>query len=156
MNLQDVRTWFAYNRWANERVLAATDQMSAEQLAAEMPELGGSTLELLDHAARVEQAFLALMTGTELPPRVVRTYEEVRAGFAASASGYAAALPDLEARAGERFTVPWFGREFTFEQALSQVATHSVQHRAGICAGIFRAGLEAPGLDYIMWLAEFR
>ena len=76
--------------------------------------------------------------------------------FAASASGYAAALPDLEARAGERFTVPWFGREFTFEQALSQVATHSVQHRAGICAGIFRAGLEAPGLDYIMWLAEFR
>jgi hypothetical protein len=37
-----------------------------------------------------------------------------------------------------------------------QVATHSVQHRAGVCAGIARAGREAPNLDYIIWLNEFR
>ena len=147
---------FEYNRWANGLVLEAADRMTTDQLAAEMPELGGSTLELLDHTARVEQAFLALMTGGDRPARADRTYAQVLEGFAASAAGYAAALPDLERRLGERFTVPWFERDFTIEQALLQVTTHSVQHRAGICAGIFRAGLEAPGLDYIMWLREFR
>ena len=34
--------------------------------------------------------------------------------------------------------------------------THSVQHRAGVCAGIGRAGFQAPGLDYIMWLNAHR
>jgi uncharacterized damage-inducible protein DinB len=147
---------FEYNQWANERIFAATDQMADDQLQAPMPELGGSALGLLDHLVRVEQAFLALMTGGERPGRGERTYAQVREGFEASTAGYRAALPGLEPRLTERFTVPWFEREFTIEQALLQVATHSVQHRAGICAGIFRAGLEAPELDYIMWLEEFR
>lgn len=147
---------FEYNEWANGLVLAATDQMTNEQLTAEMAELGGSVLELLDHAARVEEAFLALMTGGSRPGRGERPYSEVKAAFAATAAGYRAALPGLESRLGERFLVPWFQREFTIEQGLAQVATHSVQHRAGICAGIFRAGLEPPGLDYIMWLSKFR
>ncbi len=147
---------FEYNEWANGLVLAATDQMTPEQRAAPMPELGGSVLELLDHTARVEQAFLALMTGGDRPPRADRAYPEVKDAFAASAAGYRAALSGLEARLGEKFFVPWFEREFTVEQGLTQVATHSVQHRAGICAGIFRAGIEPPGLDYIMWLRTFR
>ena len=147
---------FEYTGWANGLVLDATSRMSDDQLAAPMPELGGSVLELLDHTALVEQAFLALMTGSERPPRGDRNYEQVRAAFAASAAGYAAALPDLERRREEHFTVPWFEREFTIEQGLLHVVTHSVQHRAGICAGIHRAGLESPGLDYIMWMSSYR
>ncbi len=146
---------FEYNAWANQQVFALADQMSDDQRAADMPELGGSVLELLDHLVRVEQAFLALMTGGERPGRD-RPYPEVRDALAASIAGYSEALPALEQRLAERFTVPWFEREFTIEQALTQVATHSVQHRAGICAGIHRAGLEPPGLDYIMWLEQFR
>lgn len=147
---------FEYNRWANALVLEATDRMTEEQRAAEMPELGGSVLYLLDHLARVEEGFLILMTGGERPGREARTYAQVRDAYSANAAAYAAALPGLEQRLAERFSVPWFQREFTIEQALLQVTTHSVQHRAGICAGIYRAGLEAPGLDYIMWLANFR
>ena len=147
---------FQYNRWANGRVLECADRMTEEHRKAPMPELGGSVLALLDHTARVEQSFLAVMTGGERPARVERTYDEVKAAFEAAATGYEAALPGLESRLGERFQVPWFGREFTIEQGLTQVATHSVQHRAGMCAGIYRAGIEPPGLDYIMWLNEFR
>lgn len=146
---------FEYNAWANRQVFALTDQMTDEQRAAEMPELGGSVLELLDHTIRVEQAFLALMTGGERPDRG-RPYSQVREALASSIAGYSDALPALERRIADRFAVPWFEREFTIEQALLQVATHSVQHRAGICAGIYRAGLEPPGLDYIMWLKQFR
>lgn len=147
---------FEYNEWANGLVVAATDQMTEAQLSAEMPELGGSVLELLDHTARVEQAFLALMTGGERPPRGDRPYSDVKDALAATDAGYRAAMSELESRLGDRFLVPWFEREFTIEQGLNQVATHSVQHRAGICAGIFRAGLQPPGLDYIMWLSKFR
>lgn len=146
---------YDYNRWANERVLEVTGRMTDAQLTVEMPELGGSVLELLDHTARVEQVFLTLLTSGEPPPRG-RPYEAVCQGFADSATGYAAALTGLEARMAERVTVPWFGRDFTVEQILLQVATHSVQHRAGICAGIARAGFEAPDIDYIQWLNQFR
>lgn len=147
---------FEYTAWANAQVLAVTDGMTEAELAAEMKELGGSTLGLLDHTAQVEAAFLALTTGRERPPRQDRPYAAVKELLEANAAGYREALPDLEARLQEPVEVPWFRRSFTIEQCLTQVATHSVQHRAGICAGIARAGREAPGLDYIMWLAKYR
>ena len=117
-----------------------------------MDELGGSVLELLGHAAQTEAAFLGLMTGaTERPIRVTE-YPQIRGRLLANSAGYLTAMPQFSTRLSERFLVPWFEREFTIEQGLLQVATHSVQHRAGICAGIARAGREAPGLDYIQWL----
>ena len=32
MNVQDVRTAFAYNRWANQRLLKAAGELSGEEL----------------------------------------------------------------------------------------------------------------------------
>ena len=147
---------FEYNRWANELVLAATDQLSPEALAVEMPNLGGSALGLLEHTSRVEAAFLGLMTRLGEPRPRPEGYAAVRALFASNSDGFQEALPALEARLQEQLEVPWFERSFTIEQLLTQVATHSVQHRAGICAGIALAGGTAPGLDYIMWLNENR
>jgi uncharacterized damage-inducible protein DinB len=122
-----------------------------------MVELGGSVLYLLDHLASVEAAFLGLMTASgSRPSGDPRPYAEIRALFAANSAGYQAALRHLLPRIEERFEVPWFGRSFTIEQGLLHVATHSVQHRAGVAAGIARAGAEAPGLDYIMWLSRHR
>ncbi|MEO8541205.1 MAG: DinB family protein [bacterium] len=143
---------FEYNQWANGIILEATDQLGAG-LETPMPELGGSALALLDHLALTEAAFLALMTGQGRPPRENdRPYDDVRKGLRATDTGFIAAVPELETRLGEPFDVPWFGRQFTIEQGLLQVATHSVQHRAGIAAGIARAGGKIEELDYIMWL----
>jgi uncharacterized damage-inducible protein DinB len=148
---------FEYNDWANNQLLAVTDELTPEQLAAEMPELGGSAHSLLQHTALVETAFLGLMTGLETRrPREDWTYAEVRELFGQTAAGYRRELPALTARLEEKFQVPWFGRSFTIEQGLLQVTTHSVQHRAGIAAGIARAGREAPNLDYIIWLSQYR
>lgn len=148
---------FEYNDWANQQVLAVTDTMSSEELSAPMPELGGSALELLSHTARVESAFLALLLNDQslVAPRQ-QEYAGVRATFAAVAAAFREHTAAFSARLDEPVFVPWFERPFSTEQVLTQVATHSVQHRAGVCAGIARAGKEAPGLDYIMWLSEFR
>ncbi len=148
---------FEYNEWANQQVLTVTDDLSPEQLAAPMPELGGSALDLLAHTAKVEAAFLGLMMDdpSRLAPEMSE-YARIREVFATAAAGYRECLPGLTGDLGKRFEVPWFGRQFTVEQALLQVATHSVQHRAGICAGIARAGKDAPNLDYIHWLYQFR
>ena len=148
---------FEYNAWANAAVLAALDQMSEEQLRAELPELGGSALGLLEHTAQVEAAFLSLMTGAARPERRSgQAYGDVRSLLTATDAAFIAALPALETRLAEPLEVPWFGRSFEVGQALMQVGTHSVQHRAGVCAGIGRAGFQAPGLDYIMWLNAHR
>ncbi len=152
-NIQDL---FQYNAWANALVLAETDKLSDTELRAPMDELGGSALELLGHTAQTEAAFLGLMTGaTERPTRETE-YLHIRERLVANSTGFLVAMPQLSKRLSEPFRVPWFEREFTIEQGLMQVATHSVQHRAGICAGIARAGREAPGLDYIQWLYGHR
>lgn len=147
----------AYNAWANAVVLAATDELTGEQLAFSMPELGGSALELLDHTAQVQANFLGIMTGAGRPGRGEdRTYPAMRALLTSTSDGLCAALPDLERRANALFELPWFGRSFTIETGVIQVATHSVQHRAGICAGVARAGREVRTLDYIAWASEYR
>ncbi|MGB4861086.1 MAG: DinB family protein [Tepidiformaceae bacterium] len=154
--MTDFQDLFEYNSWANSLVLAGVDELSDEELTAPMDELGGSVIELLGHTAQVEAAFLGLMTGATDRPSRETEYPRIRERLVANSAGYLAAMPQLSERLSERFLVPWFKREFTIEQSLLQVATHSVQHRAGICAGIARAGREAPGLDYIMWLNSNR
>ena len=148
---------FEYNDWANNQLLAVTDELTPEQLEAPMPELGGSALGLFTHLALVETAFLGRMRGEELRrPKDDWTYVEVRELLATTAEGFRRELPALTARLADTFSLPWFGRSFTIEQGVLQVTTHSVQHRAGIAAGIARAGRDAPTLDFIIWLNEFR
>jgi uncharacterized damage-inducible protein DinB len=155
--MSNLRDLFEYNTWANNQILAVTDKLSEEQRTAPMTELGGSVQELLAHTAMVEAAFLGLMTGIQRASKLDQnSYPDLRALFEHNSSNFLASMEGLEARAGEQFNVPWFARSFTIEQGLTQVATHSVQHRAGICAGIARAGHEAPGIDYIMWLNVHR
>jgi uncharacterized damage-inducible protein DinB len=146
-----------YNVWANDLVLAETDKLSADALAADMPELGGSALGLMEHTAQVQAAFLSLVTGGELKrPTGGKPYAEVAALLRETGEALYAAVKGSTVAVDGRVLVPWFQREFSVEQVLVQVATHSVQHRAGICAGIFRGGGTAPGLDYIMWLSKAR
>ncbi|MBI2761101.1 MAG: DinB family protein [Chloroflexi bacterium] len=147
---------FEYNTWANGQLVALTDHLSSAELEAPMPELGGSVLELLEHASLVEAAFLGLMTGSGPRPDRERGYAEIRETFRTTSDGYRDAMPGLETRLGQPFEVPWFGRTFTIEQGLLQVVTHSVQHRAGIAAGIARARRDVPSLDYIIWLSKHR
>jgi uncharacterized damage-inducible protein DinB len=122
-----------------------------------MPELGGSALDLLQHYALVETAFLGLVSGEEIRrPKEDWTYEEIRDLLGRTAAGFRQRMPSFVTRLEDTVHVPWFGRTFTVEQVLQQVVTHSVQHRAGVCAGMARAGKEAPDLDYIVWLSQFR
>jgi uncharacterized damage-inducible protein DinB len=152
-----LRDLFEYNLWANEVILAATDQLSPDALATPMPDLGGTPLELLDHTALVQAGFLGLLTGAGRPAHAGdRLYIEVRDALRSSSDGFIAELPKLERRLGDSIEVPWFGRSFTVEQALLQVATHSVQHRAGIAAGVAHAGGTVENLDYIAWLNNHR
>lgn len=148
---------FEYNRWANALVLEATGRMSPEALAAPMPELGGSTFGLLEHLERVQANFFGMLTGSGRPPHVEgRTYEQVAAALRQSDDDFLAAIPSFEDRLDDLVEVAWFKRSFGVGQCLVQVATHSVQHRAGISAGIARGGIEPKNLDYIIWLSEFR
>jgi uncharacterized damage-inducible protein DinB len=147
---------FEYDAWANNQVLEVASELTDEQLRAPMDDLGGSVVGLLDHTAKTAAMFLGLMTGTPKLHNGSEDLATIRAAFATLEEKYAAAMPDLVADSQRRFTLTWAQREFTVEQGLLQVVTHSVQHRAGICAGIARAGRETPGLDYVQWLNEFR
>lgn len=151
------RDLLEYNAWANTAVLSVLDRLSEEELKREMPELGGSTLNLLEHIQAVEANFLATINGQPRPPRGnAPTYHDIRAMLCETDAAYLAQVDSLAARQHDSFEVAWFQRSFEVGQALVQVVTHSIQHRAALCAGIALAGWDAPGLDYIHWLSEFR
>jgi uncharacterized damage-inducible protein DinB len=155
--MSHLRDLFEYNLWANQIVLAATDQVSPEALTEPMPELGGSTLEILDHLAQVQANFFGMMTGGGRPPREDnRPYAAVRAAIEASSNDYLGELETFEKRLEDTVELAWLARTFTIEQCLIQVATNSIQHRAGIAGGVARAGGTVQNLDYILWAAANR
>ena len=52
--------------------------------------------------------------------------------------------------------VPWFDFPVTGEEGLCQVLTHSCEHRAQVLSVLGARGLDVPGLDYVVMLAEAR
>ncbi len=147
---------FCYNDSANEAVFGLVGQLDDRARDEDHAEIGGSAAGLLHHLTRVERAFFQITTGAQLMRPGERTFEQTLSDWEAERHDFRDALPGLIGRLEEQVEVPWFKRSFTVEQALMQVVTHSVQHRAGIATILGRNGVEVPNLDYIAWLREFR
>jgi uncharacterized damage-inducible protein DinB len=145
---------YCYNAWANSRLGAVCAQLSREQLNAPVEGMFGSTLATLEHLATVECAYFQAMGIGTVPERPAGL-EKVLAELERVGAGCAAFAQSLDDDGGaRRFLVPWFKREFTVQDGLFQVLTHSTEHRADIASALTRHGLTTPPIDYVMWLVE--
>lgn len=63
MNVESARTLFAYNQWANERMLRSVATLSSEELKRELAVSFGSLLATLAHIIGVEQVYLQRWAG---------------------------------------------------------------------------------------------
>lgn len=64
MNVDDVQTLYAYNRWANQRMFSALTKLSDQQLAAEVPSSFSSIRETVFHILFAEWLWLKRWQGT--------------------------------------------------------------------------------------------
>ena len=144
----------AYNRWANERIVAVSDTVSDEQFEREDGD-GLSLQGVLVHAVRTQIWWLSNWTGVE-PFPFEKSRDGLRRGYADSHERLDALVAATDDAGWERMVEfafrPGTPLRLSMWQTLTQVMLHGVQHRAEAAALLTRAGCSPGNMDYILWL----
>lgn len=159
-----VRSLIQYNRWANERVLAAAAGLSDEEFGRQVAGSYESPRLTLIHVVRVQAWWLSVINGKPeivTPPEgyermpleeIRRWFERSHADLAAFADG----LTDRRLSAEVSAYHPGEKREYRWPswQLATHLVNHGAHHRAE--AGLMLASLgHSPGdLDFIYFLGR--
>jgi uncharacterized damage-inducible protein DinB len=157
----DVVALFAYDRWANARVLDACRKLTAEQYVAEPVPGWSSVRSTLYHIAWVTDLHLRTLAGDsddaiptegDLPTvddaaglleRAYRRFEELRPTL----------TPE---RLDTMLTVRGRGSTFTLPRwaMLRHIVNHSTYHRGQVASKLKRFGIEQQISDFFFWAIE--
>ena len=157
----DFAALYAFNRWANDKMLAACRELSLEQYAAEPVPGWPSVRSTVHHIAIVTDGWLRGLVDD--PGESFPTEEEVPTPDAAAAilerayRNVDVLLPTLtpetletprEFRRGERSAVlpPWV--------VLRHVVNHTTYHRGQVASKLKRFGVAQPETDLVYWAFE--
>jgi uncharacterized damage-inducible protein DinB len=157
----DVVALFAYDRWANTKVLDACRQLTAEQYLAEPVPGWSSVHSTISHIALATESNLRTLAGdpdARLPTeadlatvddaarllgRSYRRFEELRPTFTPE---WLNTLLTLRA-IGRTFTLPRWA-------ILRHIVNHSTYHRGQVASKLKRFGIEQPITDFFWWMIE--
>jgi len=161
MRRADMELLLRYNDWANERILATVEQVTAEEFAQPNDFGWGSLKGALVHLMDAEYAWRVLLKGGEhvewLQPEDFPDVAAIRARWADEREAFWGYLDSLssdelsatisyEGDAGLRYRALW--------HCLAHVVNHGTQHRAE-CAALLTGFGHSPGnLDFSVFLSE--
>ena len=157
----DVVALFAYDRWANTKVLDACRKLTAEQYVAEPSPGWSSVRSTVYHIALATEWNLRTLAGdadesipteadvatvedaARLLERAYRRFEELRPAF-------------TQERLDTMLTVRWPGHTATLPRwaLLRHIVNHSTYHRGQVAAKLKRFGIEQPITDFFWWVIE--
>lgn len=149
--VEQFRTAYRYNQWANEKILAAAAQVSDEELTRPRVTSRGSISNDLGHIVMAQETWLSRLAGEDRPapwsPPQVDVVATLRGRFDASHDRLSAYIQRLsEDELTRVIKVEWQGQTYTYDawKILLHLANHGTQHRAEV--GIALLELEAsPG-----------
>ena len=159
--VDQVRSAYAYNQWANDRLLAAAAKLGDEDLVRERVGSKGSIAADLAHIVATQQGWFSLLAGEERPPRWAPPQEDVISTLRQHFDASHERLRTWTARVSEAdldrpITTEYGGKTYTYLpwQVLFHLANHGTQHRAEV--GIALLSLDAsPGdLDAVFFFDE--
>ncbi len=163
MTTDAIRALFAYTDWANERMLAALEQLAEDDLGKG---LGGSFASLRDtfaHILAAEWLWLERWQGkdprampewvaaaglAELGERMRRTAQERQRRLARLTAEAAAAPATYRNLKGD---VTWRVR---VGDMLLHVANHSTYHRGQLASKLRQLGVVPPATDLLIYASE--
>jgi uncharacterized damage-inducible protein DinB len=157
----DIVALFAYERWANRKVLDACRKLTAEQYAAEPVPGWSSVRSTVSHIALATEFNLRTLAGDrddripteaelvtvddvdQLLERAYRRFEELRPAL----------TPE---RLNTVLTLRAVGRTFTLPRwaILRHIVNHSTYHRGQVASKLKRFGIEQPNTDFFWWVIE--
>jgi uncharacterized damage-inducible protein DinB len=152
---------FAYNRWADRRVLDACRKLTAEQYIAEPVAGWSSVRSSIVHIAVVTEGWLNgfegesdrdILTEANLPTiddaeRLLDRANQVFEKLVPKLAPEWLATP-LTMRRGSRSAVlpPWV--------VLRHIVNHSTYHRGQVASKLKRLGVEQSATDFVFWAFE--
>jgi uncharacterized damage-inducible protein DinB len=157
----DVVTLFAYDRWANTRVLDACRKLTAEQYVAEPVPGWSSVRSTIYHIALATEWNLRALAGdpddsipteadlarvddaARLLERAYRRFEELRSALTPERLNSVLTLRAV----GRTFTLPWWAM-------LRHIVNHSTYHRGQVASKLKQFGIEQPITDFFFWVIE--
>jgi uncharacterized damage-inducible protein DinB len=155
---EHVRRLMAYNEWADERILAAIEGMSAEELERPRDAYFGSIADNLWHVLNAQQRWLARWRGLP-PPGVERvpiaSWPAAYAGSHAALRDFVTPLSASDLLGVVKYTLR-VGQ--SGEQPLGQLVVHLVNHgthhRAETGLALERIGRSPGDCDYVLFLGQ--
>jgi uncharacterized damage-inducible protein DinB len=158
----DFASLYAYNRWADLRVLDACRKLTAEQYASEPSHGWSSVRSTIVHIAVVTRGWLGgladealvgdIPTEADLPTvddaaRLLDEAQQTLEGLLPKLTPEWLAAPKLLIRGSRSATLPpWV--------VLRHVVNHATYHRGQVASKLKRFGIEQPATDFVVWAFE--
>jgi uncharacterized damage-inducible protein DinB len=157
----DFASLFAYNRWADRRILDACRKLTEEQYGAEPVPGWSSIRSSIYHIAIVTEGWLrgvagetvqTVLTEAELASvddaerlldRAYQIFENVAPSLTAE---FLSTPRTFSGRGRTAVLPPW--------AVLRQIVNHSTYHRGQVAAKLKRLGADPPMTDLIWWVME--
>jgi uncharacterized damage-inducible protein DinB len=154
-----IPTLFAYDRWANGKVLGACRKLTAQQFIAEPVPGWSSVRSTLYHIAVATEWNLRTLAGDldeSVPPeadvatvddaarlldRAYRRFEELRPSLTPERLN---TVQTLRRRAYTATLPAW--------ALLRHIVNHSTYHRGQVASKLRRLGIEQPNTDFFFWV----
>ncbi len=162
MQIAEIRSLFAYNEWANARILSAMAELDAEQFTMPRGSSFSSIRDTVAHIVMSEWVWLRRWRGES--PKAMPEW-----GALAEAAGLARTLGEVEADRGAflaQLTDADLPKELAYKNLkgeewrqplvdqLVHVVNHSTYHRGQIATLARQAGFAAPPTDLIVFKQE--
>lgn len=162
MRQQDLMTLYAYNDWANERILAAAAQISQEQFSAPGTHSLGSLHSILLHALDTEYGWRVRCQHNQGSPELreadfpdVQALRQRWGAEQLEMRAYLASLGDDNLAGLVRYTIDsGEKRERVLWHCLLHVVNHGTQHRSEAAALLTEYGHSPGDLDFTLFLNE--
>ncbi len=157
----DVAAFFAYDRWANTRVLDACRELTAEQYVAEPVPGWSSVRSTVYHIAWVTEFHLRTVAGDRddrIPTEAdVATVDDAARLLERAYGRFEELRPALTPeRLNSLLTLSWPGGSATLPTwaLLRHIVSHSTYHRGQVASKLKRLGIEPPNTDFFFWAIE--
>jgi uncharacterized damage-inducible protein DinB len=159
MTAPEIRRLFAYNRWANRRLLVAASLLSRDDFSRDMHASYGSVRGTLIHILWGEGRWLQFWKdGSFIPDPDPDEYPNVAALEAAweqieeEQQAFAAALTEAKLAT----TMKVRDNEYTLAELVQHILNHSTYHRGQVAVLLRQIGHRPPSTDFRLFLTEAR
>lgn len=157
----DIVALFAYDRWANRKVLDACRKLTAEQFVAEPVPGWSSVRSTVYHIALATEFNLRTLAGDpddRIPAEAdLATVDDTAHLLERAYARFEELLPTLKPELlNTVLTFRAIGRTFALPRwaILRHIVNHSTYHRGQVASKLKRFGIEQPNTDFFWWVIE--